>query len=80
MSMLTAFGLAVEIGDWAGSPATASDPILKFVSCADLSNGEGTGMRKLRGKMHRRMLVNGYCARPFESCTFFVTGFRLSQA
>jgi GGDEF domain-containing protein len=39
-------------------------------------------MRKLRGEMHRRMLGNGYCARPvemdchFEStcegCTFFV--------
>ena len=40
-------------------------------------------MRKLRGEMHRRMLGNGYCARPIEidchfesiceSCTFFVT-------
>ena len=40
-------------------------------------------MRKLRGEMHRRMLGNGYCARPVEldchfesiceSCTFFVT-------
>ena len=44
---------------------------------------EGTEMRKLRGEMHRRMLGNGYCARPVEmdchfesiceSCTFFVT-------
>jgi integrase len=44
---------------------------------------EGTQMRKLRGEMHRRMLGNGYCARPVEldchfesiceSCTFFVT-------
>lgn len=44
---------------------------------------EGSEMRKLRGEMHRRMLGNGYCARPvemdchFESicegCTFFVT-------
>ena len=40
-------------------------------------------MRKLRNEMHRRMLGNGYCARPvgmdchFESvcegCSFFVT-------
>ena len=40
-------------------------------------------MRKLRSEMHRRMLGNGYCARPVEldchfesiceSCTFFVT-------
>jgi integrase/recombinase XerD len=47
------------------------------------SNDEGTEMRKLRGEMHRRMLGNGYCARPVEmdchfesiceSCTFFVT-------
>jgi len=44
---------------------------------------EGSEMRKLRGEMHRRMLGNGYCARPVEidchfesiceSCTFFVT-------
>jgi site-specific recombinase XerD len=44
---------------------------------------EGTEMRKLRGEMHRRMLGNGFCARPVEmdchfesiceSCTFFVT-------
>jgi integrase/recombinase XerD len=44
---------------------------------------EGSEMRKLRGEMHRRMLGNGFCARPvemdcqFESicegCTFFVT-------
>ena len=44
---------------------------------------EGTQMRKLRSEMHRRMLGNGYCARPAEmdchfesiceSCTFFVT-------
>ena len=44
---------------------------------------EGSEMRKLRGEMHRRMLGNGYCARPIEmdchfesiceSCTFFVT-------
>ena len=44
---------------------------------------EGTEMRKLRGEMDRRMLGNGYCARPvemdchFESicegCSFFVT-------
>ncbi len=47
------------------------------------SDDEGAEMRKLRGEMHRRMLGNGYCARPvemdchFESicegCTFFVT-------
>ena len=47
------------------------------------SDDEGTEMRKLRGEMHRRMLGNGYCARPVEmdchfesiceSCTFFVT-------
>ena len=40
-------------------------------------------MRKLRAEMHRRMLGNGYCARPVdmdchfesicESCSFFVT-------
>ena len=40
-------------------------------------------MRRLRAEMHRRMLGNGYCARPAqmdchfesicESCTFFVT-------
>jgi integrase len=44
---------------------------------------EGSQMRKLRSEMHRRMLANGYCARPVEmdchfesiceSCTFFVT-------
>ena len=44
---------------------------------------EGRQMRKLRNEMHRRMLGNGYCARPVEldchfesiceSCTFFVT-------
>jgi hypothetical protein len=44
---------------------------------------EGREMRKLRAEMHRRMLGNGYCARPVEldchfesiceSCTFFVT-------
>lgn len=47
------------------------------------SSAEGQEMRKLRVEMHRRMLGNGYCARPvemdcqFEStceyCTFFVT-------
>ena len=40
-------------------------------------------MRRLRAEMHRRMLGNGYCARPVEmdchfdsiceGCTFFVT-------
>lgn len=44
---------------------------------------EGSEMRKLRAEMHRRMLGNGYCARPLdmdchfesicESCSFFVT-------
>jgi integrase len=44
---------------------------------------EGTEMRKLRAEMHRRMLGNGYCARPVgldchfesicESCTYFQT-------
>ncbi|ACY21818.1 integrase family protein [Gordonia bronchialis DSM 43247] len=44
---------------------------------------EGSEMRKLRAEMHRRMLGNGYCARPVdmdchfesicESCSFFVT-------
>ncbi len=44
---------------------------------------EGSEMRKLRAEVHRRMLGNGYCARPVEmdchfesiceSCTFFVT-------
>ncbi len=47
------------------------------------ATAEGAEMRKLRGEMHRRMLGNGYCARPVEmdchfesiceSCTFFVT-------
>jgi integrase len=46
-------------------------------------DAEGTEMRKLRAEMHRRMLGNGYCARPVgldchfesicESCTFFQT-------
>jgi site-specific recombinase XerD len=44
---------------------------------------EGAEMRKLRSEMHRRMLGNGYCARPIgldchfesicESCTYFQT-------
>ena len=44
---------------------------------------EGSEMRKLRAEVHRRMLGNGYCARPVEmdchfesiceSCSFFVT-------
>ena len=44
---------------------------------------EGAQMRKLRAEMSRRMLGNGYCARPVgldchfesicESCSFFVT-------
>jgi integrase/recombinase XerD len=47
------------------------------------SDDEGHEMRKLRTEMHRRMLGNGYCARPVdmdchfesicESCTFFQT-------
>jgi integrase len=47
------------------------------------AEAEGTKMRKLRAEVHRRMLGNGYCARPVEldchfesiceSCTFFVT-------
>ncbi|MFI2040108.1 tyrosine-type recombinase/integrase [Streptomyces bottropensis] len=47
------------------------------------AEAEGTEMAKLRREMHRRMLGNGYCARPVEmdchfesiceSCTFFVT-------
>jgi site-specific recombinase XerD len=47
------------------------------------SDDEGAEMRKLRTEMHRRMLGNGYCARPVEmdchfesiceSCSFFVT-------
>jgi integrase len=47
------------------------------------ADAEGRQMRALRGEMHRRMLGNGYCARPVEldchfesiceSCTFFVT-------
>ena len=47
------------------------------------SDDEGPEMRKLRAEMHRRMLGNGYCARPVEmdchfesiceSCSFFVT-------
>jgi integrase/recombinase XerD len=47
------------------------------------ANDEGHEMRRLRAEMHRRMLGNGYCARPVEmdchfesiceSCSFFVT-------
>jgi len=47
------------------------------------SDDEGHEMRKLRAEMNRRMLGNGYCARPVqvdchfesicESCSFFVT-------
>ena len=47
------------------------------------ADDEGSEMRKLRAEMHRRMLGNGYCARPVEmdchfesiceSCNFFVT-------
>ncbi len=47
------------------------------------ADAEGAEMRRLRGEMHRRMLGNGYCARPVgldchfesicESCTFFQT-------
>jgi hypothetical protein len=47
------------------------------------ADAEGSEMAKLRREMHRRMLGNGYCARPVEmdchfesiceSCTFFVT-------
>ncbi|MEX2659955.1 MAG: tyrosine-type recombinase/integrase [Acidimicrobiales bacterium] len=47
------------------------------------AEAEGTEMTKLRREMDRRMLGNGYCARPVEmdchfesiceSCTFFVT-------
>jgi integrase len=47
------------------------------------ADAEGAEMRKLRVEMHRRMLGNGFCARPVgldchfesicESCTFFQT-------
>jgi integrase len=47
------------------------------------ADAEGNEMRRLRAEMGRRMLGNGYCARPVdmdchfetvcESCTFFVT-------
>jgi site-specific recombinase XerD len=47
------------------------------------AEAEGQEMRKLRAEMHRRMLGNGYCARPIgldchfesicESCTYFQT-------
>src|SRR5438094_5531452 len=47
------------------------------------ADDEGHEMRRLRAEVHRRMLGNGYCARPVgtdchfesicESCTFFVT-------
>ncbi len=47
------------------------------------ADDKGREMLKLRAEMHRRMLGNGYCARPVEmdchfesiceSCTFFVT-------
>jgi hypothetical protein len=48
-----------------------------------IADTEGAEMRKLRAEMHRRMLGNGYCARPVgldchfesicESCTYFQT-------
>ena len=51
---------------------------------------EGSEMRRLRAEMHRRMLGNGYCARPVEidchfesiceSCTFFVTTIEFKPA
>ena len=47
------------------------------------ATAEGAEMQKLRAEMHRRMLGNGYCARPVgldchfesicESCTYFQT-------
>ncbi|MGH2870432.1 MAG: tyrosine-type recombinase/integrase, partial [Solirubrobacteraceae bacterium] len=47
------------------------------------ADAEGSEMRKLRAEMHRRMLGNGYCARPVgldchfesicESCVYFQT-------
>jgi site-specific recombinase XerD len=47
------------------------------------AEAEGSEMRKLRAEMHRRMLGNGYCARPVgldchfesicESCVYFQT-------
>ncbi len=47
------------------------------------ATAEGAEMRKLRAEIHRRMLGNGYCARPVgldchfesicESCTYFQT-------
>jgi hypothetical protein len=47
------------------------------------ADAEGSEMAKLRREMQRRMLGNGYCARPVqldchfesicESCTYFVT-------
>jgi hypothetical protein len=47
------------------------------------ADAEGNEMARLRREMHRRMLGNGYCARPVgldchfesicESCTFFQT-------
>ncbi len=47
------------------------------------ATAEGSEMRKLRSEMHRRMLGNGYCARPVgldchfesicESCVYFQT-------
>jgi integrase/recombinase XerD len=47
------------------------------------ATAEGAEMRKLGAEMHRRMLGNGYCARPIgldchfesicESCTYFQT-------
>lgn len=51
--------------------------------CQLPADAEGSEMAKLRREMHRRMLGNGFCARPVEmdchfesiceSCTFFVT-------
>src|SRR5215208_6129001 len=77
---------------WGMESSTASDEYFAVTEKVEAlydqprrlaSHDEGAEMRKLRTEMHRRMLGNGYCARPVEmdchfesiceSCSFFVT-------
>lgn len=69
---------------WAAAAPAGSPIDLRGGGERDLhvpADAEGSEMGKLRREMHRRMLGNGYCARPAEmgchfewiceSCTFF---------
>jgi hypothetical protein len=71
------FAVSEKVEALYGQPSQPREPR------ALAAENEGSEMRKLRAEMHRRMLGNGYCARPVEmdchfesiceSCTFFVT-------